>query len=449
MKILLIEDDKVSRITLGDAMIKEGYKVIACEKGLEGLEWLEEDSFDVVITDLRLPDISGLDIVKAAKERNKESTVIVITGYATVETAVNALKLGAFDYFEKPFSPDRLMSMLKNVSQYQEIMRENQQLKKRIIRYESREILGNSVVMQKLVTLLRSVASTDHTILIEGESGTGKELVAHYLHQHSDRSKGPFVPVNCAVLPEGLLESELFGHEKGAFTGAHRRHQGYIERAHGGTLFIDDIDDMPLSLQVKLLRVLQEHEVQPVGARQAIYVNFRVVCATKVNLYQMVLKGSFREDLYYRLNIISIAVPPLRERKEDLPILIDYFIKKHYQGDNPPKITPDKLTRMMQYDWPGNVRELENIVQRMLALPQDVDFMQMTHASAVVQSVIAEAPAGDADFEKSGSFDAYMEKREREIIEWAMAKAANNISHAARLLNLPRSTLQSKLEKKK
>ncbi len=447
MKILLVEDDKVSRITLSDTLKKEGYRVMACEKGHEGLEWLEEETFEVVITDLRLPDTSGLDILKAARERNPDGTVIVITGYGTVETAVNALKLGAYDYLEKPFSPDKLLSMLKNIAQFHDVIRENQQLKKRITRYESREIIGNAPVMQKLVAILRSVAGTDHTVLIEGESGTGKELVARFLHQFSERSKGPFVPVNCAVLPEGLLESELFGHEKGAFTGAHRRHQGYIERAHDGTLFIDDIDDLPLQLQVKLLRVLQEREVQPVGAREALQVNFRVLCATKVNLYKMVQKGTFREDLFYRLNIITVTVPPLRDRKEDLPILIDYFIKKHHHGDTPPRLKPQQLETLLHYDWPGNVRELENIVQRFLALPRDVDFL---HFAATVDSTRARHVPGTVAAEGIDgglSFDELILAREKELIDRAMEQANNNISSAARLLKLPRTTLQSKLEK--
>ena len=416
MKILLIEDDKISRITLGDTLTKHGYQVTSCATGRAGADALEKTAFEVVITDLRLPDLSGLDLVKLAKAKESACTVIVITGYATVETAVTALKLGAYDYLTKPFSPDKLLSMLTNIQQLHKVIRENIQLKNRITRYEGREIIGNAAVMQKLVKTLRSVAATDHTVLIEGESGTGKELVARFLHQNSERSKGPFVAVNCAVLPEGLLESELFGHEKGAFTGAHKRHQGYIERANDGTLFIDDIDDLPIRLQVKLLRVLQEREIQPVGAQETIPVNFRVVCATKANLLNMVKEGAFREDLYYRLNIISITLPPLRERKEDLPLLIDHFITKHYHGSKTVEIGPEQLQKMMNYDWPGNVRELENVVQRMLAMPQDVESIQFP----ANRERPPQAPSGDPpnapEYESAGSFEAYMSGRERAII---------------------------------
>ncbi|MCI0513599.1 sigma-54 dependent transcriptional regulator [candidate division KSB1 bacterium] len=447
MKILLIEDEKISRITLTDTLRKEGFEVTACETGLEGLEFLNQEKFEVVITDLRLPAMNGIDILKAAKEKNRACTVIVITAYATVETAVAALKLGAYDYLTKPFSPDKLLSMLNNIRQYHEVIRENVQLKHRINRYETKIIVGSSPVMQKLLKTLQAVAPTEHTVLIQGESGTGKELVARTLHQLSEKHKGPFVAVNCAALPESLLESELFGYEKGAFTGALRRHEGYIERAHGGTLFIDDIDDLPLRLQVKLLRILQEHEIQPIGGAKTIAVDIRVICATKINLFQLVQAGTFREDLYYRLNIIPIMVPPLRERKEDLPILIDYLMQKHLHGKTMPELKPEHLDKMLRYHWPGNVRELENTVQRMLALPRDIDFLQFAWETPVPAAVTMPDPPPAGAFDAIQSFDDYILAREKEIIDWALNKAAHNISHAARLLKIPRSTLHSKMEK--
>lgn len=447
MKILLIEDEKISRITLNDTLCKEGHSVTSCETGLKGLEYLEREKFDVVITDLRLPKTNGLDILKIAKQKDRDCSVIVITAYATVDTAVNALKLGAYDYLTKPFSPDKLISMLNNIQRLRDIIDENARLKNRINSYENKIIIGNSMMMQKLLITLRSVATTDHTVLVEGESGTGKELVALTLHQFSERNKGPFIAVNCASLPETLLESELFGHEKGAFTGAFRRHKGYIERAHGGTLFIDDIDDLPLRLQVKLLRILQEREVQPLGASQSVPVDFRVVCATKINLFQMVQEGKFREDLYYRLNIIPITVPPLRERIEDLPILIEHFIDKHYNGKTPPVLSPEQLKKMMSYNWPGNVRELENVIQRMLALPRDVDFLNFGLASIPDKKTDTSVEKTKSRFEGGQSFDEFIRSQEREIIDWALNKSSNNISNAARLLKLPRSTLHSKMEK--
>lgn len=447
MKILLVEDEKISRITISNTLAKHGYQVTACETGSAGLQALAGGSFDIVITDLRLPDLNGLELVKVARKRDSDSAVIVITGYATVETAVTALKLGAYDYLTKPFSPDRLLSMLCNIKQLHKVIHENIRLKKRITGYEERRIIGNGPVMQKLIKTLRSIAGTDHTILLEGESGTGKELVARFLHQNSDRGKGPFVPVNCAVLPEGLLESELFGHEKGAFTGAHRRHLGYIERAHDGTLFIDDIDDMPMRLQVKLLRVLQEHEVQPIGGQETIPVNFRVVCATKAKLLKMVRENAFREDLYYRLNIIAVTLPPLRERKEDIPLLIDHFLNKYQHGTRSIEITPEQLQKMLQYDWPGNVRELENTVQRILALPGDMEFLPASEAGDGPSPPQSTAPVADDAPAEYESYDAFISSREKEIIDWAMRSTGHNISEAARKLKLPRSTLQSKLAK--
>jgi DNA-binding NtrC family response regulator len=449
MKILLIEDEKISRVTISDTLGKRGYEVTACETGRAGIDALEHDAFEVVITDLRLPDLNGLELVQMAKQKDSNCTVIVITGYATVETAVTALKLGAYDYLTKPFSPDKLISMLGNIQQLHSVIRENIQLKKRITRYEGREIIGNAPVMLKLVKTLRSVAATDSTVLIEGESGTGKELVARFLHQHSERNKGPFVAVNCAVLPEGLLESELFGHEKGAFTGAHRRHLGYIERAHNGTLFIDDIDDMPIQLQVKLLRVLQEHEIQPIGSQQTIPVNFRVVCATKANLLQRVRENAFREDLYYRLNIIALTLPPLRERREDIPLLIDHFIAKHANRGKTIEVTPEQMQKLTHYSWPGNVRELENTIQRLLALPPEMEDLPIPEDDGLKSGELSPSGTIPRDPAAFDSFEAYIERCEREIIGWAMQSSGNNISAAARRLNLPRSTLQSKLEKMK
>ncbi len=447
MKILLIEDEKISRITLTDTLRKEGYSVSSCETGKAGLELLNAEKFEVVITDLRLPAMNGLDIVKAAKEKHPDCTVIVITAYATVETAVTALKLGSYDYLTKPFSPDKLLSMLKNIQRFQEVMHENTQLKNRIHRYENKSIIGNTPVMQRLLATLQSVAPTDHTVLIQGESGTGKELVARTLHQFSDRSSGPFVAVNCAALPESLLESELFGHEKGAFTGAVRRHKGYIERAHEGTLFIDDIDDLPLLLQVKLLRVLQEREVQPIGSSEALRVDFRVVCATKASLLGLVQEGRFREDLYYRLNIIPINVPPLRERADDLPILIDHFIEKYTKGNKTLKMTPAMLEKMRNYRWPGNVRELENTVQRLLAVPQDVDLFKFPEEAAATGELKETKHVPANPMKNNQSFHEQIRTHEREIIDRALKVAGNNISNAARLLQLPRSTLHSKMEK--
>lgn len=447
MNVLLVEDENISRIALAEALRKAGYEVVACENGNEGLEWIEEDRFEAVITDLRLPDVDGIEILKAAKQKEKECAVIVVTAYGTVESAVEALKLGAYDYLTKPFATDKLLTMLRNIRQFHELLRENTRLKNWMRSYQEQEIIGNSPAIRKVVDIVRAVAPTDYTVLIQGESGTGKEVAARFLHRWSERRKGPFIAVNCAALPESLLESELFGYEKGAFTGALRRHQGYIERSHGGTLFVDDVDDLPLRLQVKLLRVLQEREIQRLGGDHPIPVDFRLVAASKTDLRHMVASGTFREDLYYRLNIITVVMPPLRDRREDIPVLIDHFVRKYHHGKGQPNLTRAQLEQMMAYPWPGNVRELENVVQRMLALPQGVDLLDLKTPSAPEAPMHNGPPLAGEPLEELPPLQQFLKAQEYELISKAMRVARNNISRAARLLKVPRTTLQCKLEK--
>ncbi|MCD4691516.1 MAG: sigma-54 dependent transcriptional regulator, partial [Calditrichales bacterium] len=288
--------------------------------------------------------------------------------FATVETAVDALRIGAYDYLTKPFSPDKLLSTLTHIRQFHEVRNENVKLKKRLRIFENKVIVGSSPLMSKLLEKIKAVAQNDYTVLIEGESGSGKEMVARALHYYSSRVKNPFIPINCAVIPESLLESELFGHEKGAFSGAVKRHIGYFERADKGTIFIDDIDDFPLPLQVKLLRVLQEREFLRVGGIESISVDVRIICASKIDLKEQINKNLFREDLYYRLNIIPLRIPPLRERKDDIPALVEHFFDKNNARDKLRLLNKNIYSRFLQYDWPGNVRELENFVERMIAL---------------------------------------------------------------------------------
>jgi len=447
MRILLIEDEKITRITLTDMLRKEGWEVKSTGTGQEGLELFLRQPFDVVITDLRLPKMNGLDVLKQVKEKAPDTTVIVMTAYGSVETAVQALKMGAFDYLSKPFSPDKLQSMLRHVQNMRRILDENVRLKKRLEMIEKRELIGNTPVMRRLLETVRHVARHDSTVLIVGESGTGKELVARALHQNSWRKDQPFVAVNCAAIPETLLESELFGHEKGAFTGAVKRHVGYFERANHGTLFIDDIDDLPMNMQVKLLRVLQEREFIRIGGWESVAVDVRVIAATKVDLKKRVEEKRFREDLYYRLNIIPIYLPPLRERREDIPILIEHFLEKQGAKDCLKWFTPPLMRRLMEYDWPGNVRELENFVERFVALSgmQSFDPYALLPGEAA-QGLTNKEGVAEADG-VFPPFNAYMAAKEREIIEWALSRAGNNVSRAAELLGLPRTTLRSKMDK--
>jgi len=443
MKILLVEDEKITRITLTQTLAKEGYDVTSSEDGRFGLTLLQTQLFDILITDLRLPGVNGMELLKTAKERSPNCVVILMTAYATVENAVEALKLGAYDYLTKPFTPDKLLSMLSHIHELHLIMDENKELKKRLESFESRTIVGKSPQMDKLQHTIHSVAAREYTVLIEGESGTGKELVARALHFHSSRKEQPFITINCAAIPESLLESELFGHEKGAFTGAIRRHVGYFERANGGTIFIDDIDDFPLNLQVKLLRVLQEREIIRVGGTASIAVDVRVICATKVDLKERVERNLFREDLFYRLDIIRIKIPPLRERPEDLLPLLTHFFEKYGYPDKQKLLTIDVLTLLQSYSWPGNVRELENLAERLIALSETVPLEEIVRESISLRRANEEDSVhGGGGYPPYGKF---MKQKENEIIAWALNRTNHNITAAAELLGLPRSTLRSKL----
>jgi two-component system response regulator AtoC len=444
MKLLIIEDEKITRISLTNTLQKEGYEVYSAMDGEEGINIFNSILPPVVITDLRLPKLGGIEILNSVLKTLPTCKVILITAFATVDTAVTALKMGAYDYLTKPFSPEKLMSILRNIGQLQSVMIENLELRNKLNSLENRTIIGNSYSIKKLIETINQIASNDSTVLIEGESGTGKELVARALHQAGIRRNENFIAISCSSIPESLLESELFGYEKGAFTGAIKKHIGYFERANKGTLFIDDIDDFPLSMQVKLLRVIQERELVPIGSNQSVYIDVRIVCATKVDLKKKVEQKLFREDLFYRLNIIPLKIPPIRERREDIPILVEHFFKKHHADDKIMLLTKEIYSKLIEYDWPGNVRELENIVQRLIALSLagkiDTDILDFSVQNKPMIS-------DKEDFDRYSSFDEFILKKEKEMIEWALAKTQNNISNAAKLLNIPRTTLNSKLER--
>mgnify|MGYP003460338438 FL=1 len=414
MKIMLVEDEKITRKTLTDILKKENYEVNSFSDGTEALNALKQNNFDVVITDLRLPGTNGLDILKAAKEINLRIIVIIITAYATVETAIESLKLGAYDYLLKPFSPEQLLSILKHIEQLSKVLYENEKLKSRLELFEKKTIIGSSAKVKAFLDMIKIVAPQDHTILIQGESGTGKELCARTIHNFSLRKDKEFIAINCAVIPETLIESELFGHEKGAFTGAVKKHIGYFEKANGGTLLLDDIDDLPLAMQVKLLRVLQEKEISRVGSTENIPIDVRIVCATKVDLKERVNQKLFREDLYYRLNIIPIVLPPLRERKEDIPELLIHFLKKHGAEEKVQYVDDNIYSILNKYDWPGNVRELENMIERIIALSPN------KHLNATVLDPILintnKEKIFENSFDKYDGFYKYILSKEKEII---------------------------------
>ncbi len=440
MKILLIEDDKLTRITLRDALAKVGHQVATSADGRQGLAAFAAGGFEVVVTDLRLPGVDGLEILKRVKAADPGVAVLLITGYGTIETAVAALKKGAFDYLTKPFAPDELIHRIAQLENLKDVGRQNRELRADVA---SPKLVGVSPARRQLAEMIRTVAPRDHTVLLEGESGTGKEVVARNLHQQSARRERPFVAFNCAAIPESLLESELFGHEKGAFSGAMKRHPGYFERADGGTIFIDDIDDLPLPPQVRLLRVLQERRFSRVGGTAEIAVDIRVICSTKVDLWQHVTAGRFREDLFFRINIVPIKLPPLRETRADIPLLAEHFLTLHQADAAARRRVPELLDQLMAHDWPGNIRELENVVQRIIALPEVVD---LGLAPARAQPSSAAGPEND----RGGDFPPYLqyiERKDREIIEWALGESRNNISQAAELLRIPRSTLRSKMLK--
>jgi len=371
IRIMVIDDEPLMRVTIRDALIAEGYKVVTAETGRKGLDLFRNNQTDILITDLKLPDMDGIQILKEVKTRNPEAQVIVITAYGSVDSAVTAMKEGASDYLTKPFSMDELLLIAKRLVRIKQLEEENLLLRKKVEeRYGLEGLVGKSPQMLKIYDLIETVSQTDTTVLINGESGTGKELVANAIHLRSLRKNGPFIKVNCAALPETLLESELFGHEKGAFTGAIKQRKGRFEMADGGTLFLDEIGDISPVVQVKLLRVLQEKKFERVGGNETLSVDVRLICATQKDLKEEIRKGTFREDLYYRLNVVPVNLPPLRERREDILLLADHFMDKFSKkmGKEIAGLSEDAKTLLLRYPFPGNIRELENMLERAIAL---------------------------------------------------------------------------------
>lgn len=444
-KILVIDDEEHMCWALEKGLRQEGYQVLTATRGKKGLELIRQETPSLIILDLKMPEMDGLEVLVRAKDLLPKLPVIMITAHGTIDTAIEAMKLGAADYITKPFDLDELKMVVKQALMVSQLQEEVLFLRSELNKKYGR-IVGNSQAIQDVCTLVEKVADSSATVLISGESGTGKEVTALSIHQFSSRRDKPFVPINCAALPESLLESELFGHEKGAFTGAVARKLGRFELANHGTLFLDEITEMPLSMQVKLLRVLQEKQFERVGGTESIKVDVRVVAATNRDPMECIRKGTFREDLYYRLNVLPIFLPPLRERSEDIPLLVMHFLEKFNPSSNQ-MIAPEAMGLLLSYDWPGNIRELQNVIERAVILSQGSG-IKTHHLPREIQKTEnskCEAPQGVIiHFPEQGiSFDEV----EKELILKALEKSSGNQTKAAQLLGITRSALLYRAQK--
>lgn len=435
ISILIVDDEESVRDSLYNWFIEDGYRVECAENANRALSILESDSFDIILADIKMPGMDGLEMLRRIKLLKSDSIVIVMTAFATVDTAVQALKDGAFDYVTKPFDPDDLSHLIRNASKQISLVEENENLKKKVVSLENVEdLIGKSEAIKVVLKDIESVAQSNSSVVISGESGTGKELVAKAIHSNSPRKFFPLVSVHCGALTESLLESELFGHEKGAFTGAMYNRKGRFEMADNGTIFLDEIATISMKMQIDLLRVLESKKFIRVGGNKEISSDFRVICATNRDLKGMVEKGVFREDLYYRLNVVNIHVPPLRERIDDIPLLVEYFIKKYCTSMNRPPVTIDSaaLTRLEEFNFPGNVRELENMIER-----------------AIVVGNGKKISLKDLPLEKTlmtNSIESLDDIEKSHILQ-ILNKYNWNISRAAKALQVDRVTLYNKISK--
>jgi DNA-binding NtrC family response regulator len=450
--VLLVEDEAPLRQAVAERLADHGFEVVQADSGERALEELAEFAFDILITDLRLPGIDGVRVIDAAVERYPDIIAIVVTGYGTVRDAVGVIKRGATDFVTKPFQFEELMHALNAALEQRRLKSENAYLRAQLQeRYSFEGIVGRSRTMRDLFQLLETVASTASTILVTGETGTGKEVVARAIHHNSPRRAQRFVAINCSAIPETLLEAELFGHVRGAFTGAVGTRQGRIEQAHRGTLFLDEVATMSMPLQMKLLRVLQEREFERVGDSHTMKVDVRVIAATNAELRRMVADATFREDLYYRLNVIPVRLPPLRERKEDIPLLVGHFLQKFCGEAGRPAMTISQsaMRALMAYGWPGNIRQLENAIERAVALSGGRTQVESADLPPEIQQAGDEPPtvAGLPFPEEGLDFESFIAGIEREMIRRSLERTNGNKGAAARLLNLKRTTLVEKLKR--
>jgi DNA-binding NtrC family response regulator len=445
--ILVVDDENEALVLMKELFEQNGYRTLTANDGEIALQMVEEEQPDIIVSDIVMPNMDGMTLLKKVKETNPDIAVIMVTANGAIENAVDAMKMGAKDYILKPFRLNEVLTKVQNLARLRMLEIENQVLRKEVRKkYNFDKIIGKTPIMTELFQRVEAVAPTPSTVLIRGENGTGKELIAHAIHYNSTRAKGPLVKVNCGVLSEGVLESELFGHVKGAFTGAHRDKMGRFEMAHGGTIFLDEIGDISLNMQVKLLRVIQEKEFERVGGNETIKVDVRIIAATNRNLEEAIAEKKFREDLYYRLNVIPIVVPPLRERKDDIPLLVDHFIKKFNADFNKTiqGVDEEALQALMAYDWPGNIRELENVLERAIVLSRS-DILTVKDFPETIGA--QKRQNNHFSYVEGQQLNDLVEQFEKTIIEQALEKYNGNKLRTAEKLGIHRSTFMSKLKK--
>jgi DNA-binding NtrC family response regulator len=443
-RVLVAEDDQVQREILADILTNAEYDVTTAESGRTALNALESEVFDLLLTDMKMPEMDGLQLLSESKRVRPEMDVVMMTAHASVETAIRAMKEGASDYLSKPFDKDALLHVLARVLEKHDLRQQNEHLRKLVHDTVALgNIIGNSESMQAVFDIMRRALPLTTTLLIRGESGTGKELVARYVHFNGPRKDKPFVVVNCAAIPDTLVESELFGHEKGAFTGADSSRKGKFLSANGGTIFLDEIGDMPLESQAKLLRVLQDGIVEPIGAKKSVQVEVRVIAASNRDLQERVAVGEFREDLFYRLDVLNISIPPLRDRTDDLPLLIQHFRDKHStkMGKSVPEISMDVLQQFEKFRWPGNVRELENTLEQLFILI-DAPTLNVEHLPD--KFVDAPTESGEIVLPTGG---VHLEELEQDLMRQALDRSGGRIKEAAELLGMSYKTFQYRLKK--
>jgi len=448
-RLLIIDDEANMRHMLSTVLEKAGYHVETAADGAEGLEMIQESPYDFILCDIKMPKMGGMEFLKLSRDRIGTATVIMMSAYGSIDTAIEAMKSGAYDYISKPFKTDEVYLTLKKAEERESLKAENRLLKERIQKiegdYNFGKMVAKSKAMQSVFQLANKAAQYKTTVLILGDSGTGKELIARGIHYGGMRAAGPLVPVNCGGIPESLLESELFGHKKGAFTGADCNKKGLFQEAEGGTIFLDEIGELPLSLQVKLLRVLQENEVRPVGGSKSLPIDVRVIAATSKKLEEEAAKGSFREDLYYRLNVLVVKIPPLSERTEDIPLLCKHFIGRFNEtlAKDISGLAPDAMSRLLEYHWPGNVRQLENAIERAMVIADDSLLLPDHFAAELIRN--DKHTVEDAVFEGLSIKDA-QKVVEKKLITQALDETGGNRTQAARLLEISHPSLLTKIK---